>query len=198
MTQDILSDRDLNVIFREAHSFMGWQDIPVSEITIRAMYDLLRLGPTSFNCAPARFVIVKSDDAKKKLARQVPSIGRDMVLAAPFSVIVGSEANFYEKQDELYRHYPTAKGLFAENPQRAREEAFRSSSIQGGYLIIAARALGLDCCLVPEIDPNKVNEAFFKDTSCRANFICSMGYGDAAAVSAHDYRLSFDEACEIL
>ncbi|VAX08199.1 Predicted reductase RutE in novel pyrimidine catabolism pathway [hydrothermal vent metagenome] len=198
MTQDILSDRDMNVIFREAHSFTGWQDMPVSEITIRAMYDLLRLGPTSLNCSPARFVIVRSDDAKKKLADCVTSTGKDLVSAAPFSVIVGLEANFYEKQDDLFIHYPEAKRLFKENQALAQEEAFRGSSIQGGYLIIAARALGLDCCLIPQIDQDKVNEAYFKDSSCRVNFICSMGYGDAAGMTAHDYRLSFDEACEIV
>ncbi len=198
MTQDILSDRDLNVIFREAHSFTGWQDMPVSEITIRAMYDLLRLGPTSLNCSPARFVIVRSADAKKKLADCVKAAGKGLITAAPFSVIVGCDANFYEKKDDLFTHYPEAKGLFKEDEAFAQEEAFRSSSMQGGYLIIAARALGLDCCLIPHIDQGKVNDAYFKDTSCRVNFICSMGYGDAAGMTAHDYRLSFDEACEIV
>ncbi|MBL4612686.1 MAG: nitroreductase family protein, partial [Emcibacter sp.] len=97
MTQDILSDRDLNVIFREARSFKGWQDTPVSEITIRAMYDLLRWGPTSFNCSPARFVIIQSAEAKQKLADCVMDSNKDKILSAPFTVIVGSDAKFYDK-----------------------------------------------------------------------------------------------------
>ena len=198
MTQDILSDRDLNVIFREARSFRGWQKTPVSEITIRAMYDLLRWGPTSFNCSPARFVIVQSDDAKEKLAACAMDSNRKRILAAPFTVIVGSDAKFYEKLPQLFKAHPSAKDFFTGNAELAKETAFRNSSLQGGYLIIAARSLGLDCSPMSGINPKAVNAAFFKDSDISVNFICSMGYGDSASLPEQDQRLSFDEACEIV
>ncbi|MBL4894466.1 MAG: malonic semialdehyde reductase [Emcibacter sp.] len=198
MTQDILSDRDLNVIFREARSFKGWQDTPVSEITIRAMYDLLRWGPTSFNCSPARFVIIQSAEAKQKLADCVMDSNKDKILSAPFTVIVGSDAKFYDKLPELFTAYAGAKDLFTDNAELAQETAFRNSSLQGGYMIIAARSLGLDCCPMSGLNPKAVNDAFFKGGNCSVNFICSMGYGDGDSLPDRDRRLSFDEACEIL
>lgn len=198
MTQDILSDRDLNVIFREARSVRRWQKTPVSEITIRAIYDLLRWGPTSFNCSPARFVIVRSEDARKKLADCAMNSNRDRILSAPFTVIVGSAENFYEKLPDLFKSHDGARDLFTGNAKLARETAFRNSSLQGGYMIIAARALGLDCSPMSGFNPDAVNEAFFKGSRNRVNFICCMGYGDTASLSERDQRLSFDEACEIV
>ncbi len=198
MTLDILSDRDLNVIFREARSFKSWQKTPVSEITIRAMYDLLRWGPTSYNCSPARFVIIQSEDVKKKLAECAMKSNREKILSAPFTVIVGSDAKFYEKLPDLFKSYPGAKDVFTGNAELAQETAFRNSSLQGGYMIIAARSLGLDCCPMSGFNPDAVNEAFFKDTDHSVNFICSMGYGDATSLPERDQRMSFDEACEIL
>ncbi|PCI34563.1 MAG: malonic semialdehyde reductase [Alphaproteobacteria bacterium] len=198
MTQDILSDRDLDVIFREARSFKGWQNAPVSEITIRAMYDLLRWGPTSFNCSPGRFVIVQSAEAKKKLAECVMNSNKDKVLLAPFTVIVGTDEAFYEKLPDLFKGYAGAKDMFVANADLAHETAFRNSSMQGGYMIIAARSLGLDCCPMSGFDPDAVNDAFFKDSEHKVNFICSMGYGDAASLPEQDRRMSFDEACEIV
>ena len=196
--QDILSDRDLSVIFREARSFRGWQDLPVSEITIRAMYDLLRWGPTSFNCSPARFVIVQSAEAKQKLADCALDSNRDRIVAAPFTVIVGSDAKFYDKLPDLFKAYPGARDIFTGNAELAQETAFRNSSLQGGYMIIAARSLGLDCSPMSGFNPKAVNAAFFKDSDCSVNFICSMGYGDGDSLPDRDRRLSFDEACEIL
>ena len=198
MTQDILSDRDLDVIFREARSFKGWQDLPVSEITIRAMYDLLRWGPTAFNSCPARFSIIQSKAAKVKLAECVMGMNRDKILMAPFTVIVASDTKFYEKLPTLFKSHPRAQEDFAKNSEIAQETAFRNSCLQGGYMIIAARALGLDCSPMSGFNPDKVNEAFFGDKPWVANFICSMGYGNKANLPERDPRLSFDEACEIL
>jgi len=198
MTQNILSDRDLDVIFRKARSFRGWQEKPVSEITIRAMYDLLRWGPTSYNCSPARFVIVQSDAAREKLAGCVMSLNRDKLVSAPVTVIVGSDDKFYEKLPFLYKNHPGAKDIFGSNEALARETAFRNSCLQGAYMIIAARSLGLDCSPMSGFNPKKINEAFFQDRGCQVNFICSMGYGDKTSLSARDQRLSFDEACEIV
>jgi len=198
MTQDILSDRDLDVIFREARSFTRWQDMPVSEITIRAMYDLLRWGPTSYNCSPARFVMVQSAEAKQKLAACAMDLNRERILTAPFSVIIGSDDEFYEKLPQLFRAHPGARDIFAGNAKLAEETAFRNSCLQGAYLIIAARALGLDCSPMSGFNPKKVNEEFFADRPCRVNFICSIGYGDRSGLAPRDERLSFDEACEIV
>ena len=198
MTQDILSDRDLNVIFREARSFKGWQKIPVSEITIRAMYDLMRWGPTSFNCSPGRFVIVQSAEAKQKLADCVMDSNKDKVLLAPFTVIIGTDEAFYEQLPDLFRSYAGAKAMFVDNADLSHETAFRNSSMQGGYMIIAARSLGLDCCPMSGFNPDAVNDGFFKDSGHKVNFICSMGYGDAASLPEQDRRMSFDEACEIV
>ncbi|MBL4800585.1 MAG: malonic semialdehyde reductase [Emcibacter sp.] len=198
MTQDILSDRDLNVIFREARSFKSWQDQPVSEITIRAMYDLLRWGPTSFNCSPARFTIVQSAEAKKKLADCAVDGNKAKILSAPFTVIVASDEKFYDLLPELFTAYPAAKDFFTGDADLARETAFRNSSLQGGYMIIAARSLGLDCSPMSGFNPAAVNDAFFKDGNYSVNFICSMGYGDGESLPDRDRRLSFDEACEIL
>lgn len=198
MTQDILSDRDLNVIFREARSFKGWQKTPVSEITIRAMYDLLRWGPTSFNCSPGRFVMVQSAYSRKKLADCAMDSNRDKILHAPLTVIVGSDAKFYDKLPDLFKSYAGARDIFTGNSDLAQETAFRNSSMQGGYMIIAARSLGLDCCPMSGFDPKAVNEAFFKGRDTGVNFICSMGYGDAANLPQRDRRLSFDEACEFV
>lgn len=198
MTQDILSDRDLDVIFRKARSFKGWQKIPVSEITIRAMYDLLRWGPTSFNCSPARFVIARSEGARQKLADCAMNSNKEKILSAPFTVLVGSDANFYENLPDLFKSYPGAKDVFTGNAQLVTETAFRNSSLQGGYMIIAARSLGLDCCPMSGFDPKAVHEAFFTDSDISVNFICSMGYGDGTSLPEQDRRLSFDEACEIV
>ncbi|MCK5423993.1 MAG: malonic semialdehyde reductase [Emcibacter sp.] len=198
MTQEILSDRDLDVIFRGARSSKGWLKSPVSDVTIRAIYDLLSWGPTSFNCSPARFVIVQSDDAKQKLANCAMDSNKDRILAAPFTVIVGRDAKFYEKLPDLFKSNPGAKDFFTGNEKLTEETSFRNSSLQGGYMIIAARALGLDCSPMSGFNPKAVNEAFFKGSNNSVNFICSMGYGDPAGLSGPDRRLSFDEACEIV
>lgn len=198
MTQDILSDRDLDVIFRQARTVRRWQKTPVSDVTIRAMYDLLSRGPTSFNCSPARFVIVQSDDAKQKLADCAMDSNKDRILTAPFTVIVGRDAKFYEKLPDLFKGHPGAKDFFTDNETLTEETSFRNSSLQGGYMIIAARALGLDCGPMSGFNPKAVNEAFFKGSNNSVNFICSMGYGDTTGLSERDRRLSFEEACEIV
>ncbi len=198
MTQHILSDRDLDVIFREARTYKNWQNTPVSEITIRAMYDLLRWGPTAFNCSPSRFVIVQSDEAKKKLADCVVDINKESILSAPFTVIVATNAKFYEHLPDLFESFPTANKIFEDNEALADETAHRNSCLQGAYMIIAARSLGLDCSPMSGFDMNAVNRAFFKDSESQVNFICSMGYGDKENLPPRDRRLSFDEACEII
>ncbi|WP_138380456.1 malonic semialdehyde reductase [Luteithermobacter gelatinilyticus] len=198
MTDQILSDKDLDVIFRKARSFKGWQDRPVSEITIRAMYDLLRWGPTSFNSSPARFVIAQSEEAKEKLAACAMKSNRSKILTAPFTVIVAYDLDFPKTLDRLFKLTPGVSKFFEGNNDFTRVTALRNGSLQGAYMMIAARALGLDCCPMSGFDEKAVNETFFKDSSVRVNFLCAMGYGDPASLPPQEDRLGFDEACTII
>ena len=198
MTDQILSDRDLDVIFREARSFKGWQDRPVSDVTIRAIYDLLRWGPTAFNASPARFVMVQSEDAKTKLADCAIDSNKEKILKAPFTVVVGYDLDFPQTLPDLFKLYPGVEKLFDGDDELTRETAFRNSSLQGGYLMIAARALGLDCCPMSGFDPAAVEKAFFDGANIKVNFLCSMGYGDKDSLPPRQDRLAFDQACKIV
>lgn len=198
MTDEILSDHDLDIIFREARSFKGFQDQPVSEITIRAVYDLIRWGPTAFNCSPARFVMVQSAEAKGKLADCAVDSNKQKVMNAPFTVIVGYDLEFYKNLPTLFKGFPGAKDIFEGNADLIQETAFRNGSLQGGYLITGARALGLDCCPMSGFDNKAVDAAFFGGTAVKSNFICSMGYGDKGSLPDRDDRPAFDEVCQII
>jgi len=198
MTETFLSDRDLDTIFRSARSVKAFTDQPVSDITIRAIYDLMRWGPTSFNCAPARFVMVQSDEAKQKLADCAIDSNKDKILNAPVTAIIAQDLKFYEKLPDLYKALPTAADFFVNDAELASVTAFRNSSLQGAYLMIAARALGLDCCPMSGFDNAAVDEAFFAGTDVKSNFICALGHGDYDKLPEQDRRLSFDEACQIL
>lgn len=198
MTDEILSDRSLDIIFREGRSFKGFQDKPVSEVTMRAVYDLIRWGPTAFNCSPARFVMVASDGAKQKLADCAMDSNKEKIMAAPFTVIVGYDLEFYKKLPTLFKSYQGAKDIFDGNAQLTQESAFRNGSLQGGYMIVGARALGLDCCPMSGFDNEAVDKGFFGATAVKSNFICSMGYGDRESLPERDDRPPFDEVCQII
>ncbi|WP_321393326.1 malonic semialdehyde reductase [Emcibacter sp.] len=198
MTDQILSDRDMDVIFREARSFKGWQNRPVSDVTIRAVYDLLRWGPTAFNASPARFVMTQSAEAREKLAACAMDSNREKILTAPFTVIVGYDMDFPKTLPELFKLAPGVEKYFAGNEKFTRETAFRNSSLQGAYLMVAARALGLDCCPMSGFDAEAVEKAFFDGTNVKANFICAMGYGDRDSLPPRQERLTFNQACKIL
>lgn len=195
MSQEILSDNDLDLIFRTARSQNKWLDKPVSEVTLRAVYDLMRWGPTSANCSPARIVFVNSDEGREKLAGCVSAGNAEKVRTAPVTAIIGYDTKFYDRIPELMPHNPSARDWFANNEALATETATRNSSLQGAYLMIAARALGLDCGPMSGFDPVKVNEAFFPDGQIKVNFICGLGYGDAAGVFPRSPRLAFADAC---
>lgn len=197
MSAHILSDRDLDTIFRSARTYNSWADTPVTRVQMQAIYDLARMGPTSANCSPARFVWCESDAAKARLADCVSDANRPKVLAAPATVIVGMDLAFYEKLPELFPHDPTARGWFEGKPDHIRETALRNSSLQGAYLIMAARAVGLDTGPMSGFDKAKVDAAFFAGTNVEANFICSIGHGTTERLFPRLPRLSFEEACEI-
>jgi nitroreductase len=193
----ILSDRDLDTIFRDARTYNCWADTPVTRVQIQAIYDLARMGPTSANSSPARFVWCESGEAKAMLADCVSDGNRPKVLSAPVTVIIGMDLAFYTKLPELFPHDQTARSWFEGKPDVIRDTAFRNSSLQGAYLIMAARAIGLDCGPMSGFDKAKVDAAFFAGTTIETNFICSIGHGTTERLFARLPRLPFEEACEI-
>lgn len=183
----------LDQIFREARSYNGWLDKPVSEAQIHAIYELLKMAPTSANMQPARIVWVKSDEAKQTLAALAMEGNRDKILAAPVTAIIGYDIDFHEELPWLFPH-TDAKSWFEGDEQGRKEGAFRNSSLQGAYLMLAARALGLDCGPMSGFDNAAVDKAFFGDNPRhRSNFICSIGYGDPASIFERSPRPDFDK-----
>ncbi|KRG65582.1 nitroreductase [Stenotrophomonas humi] len=193
---DIFTDAALDQLFRTARTQNSFQDRPVEDSQLRALYDLLKWAPTSANSSPARFVFVKSADAKQKLAPALSEGNLAKTLAAPVTVIVAFDQDFHEKLPYLFPH-TDAKSWF-DGPRESRHEAaFRNGTLQGAYLILAARTLGLDAGPMSGFDAAKVDEAFFAGTAIKSNFLVNLGYGDPAGVFPRLPRLSFDEAARI-
>ncbi len=188
----VLSDDALAQLFNEARSYNGWLDKDVSDDQLRAIWDLLKMAPTSANMQPARIVWVKSEVEKKKLAECASEGNRDKILSAPVTAVIGYDIDFHEELPWLFPH-TDAKSWF-EGDEKGREEgAFRNSSLQGAYLMLAARALGLDCGPMSGFDAKKVEAAFFADEPRhRVNFICSIGYGDTDSIFGRSPRPEFD------
>jgi 3-hydroxypropanoate dehydrogenase len=191
-----LPDADLDQLFRKARTHNAFLDRPVSEATLRALYDLLKWAPTSANSNPARFVFVTSDAARERLRPALSPGNLDKTMAAPVTVIVGYDLAFYEKLPVLFPHVD-ARSWFAGKPDHILTTAFRNGTLQGGYLILAARALGLDCGPMSGFDNAKVDAAFFADGTVKSNFLCNLGYGDPAKLMPRHPRLPFEEACRI-
>lgn len=190
----------LDKIFRNARTQNGWRDEPVSDDTLQAMYDLLKLAPTSMNSSPARFIFVRSAQAKERLIPLMSPGNQEKTRLAPVNVIIGYDMKFYDLLPQLFPHRPQARDGFAASGKETlvQETAFRNSSLQGAYLMLAARALGLDCGPMSGFDAAAVDAEFWSGTSVRTNFICNLGYGDPAMVHDRLPRLSFDEACKLL
>jgi 3-hydroxypropanoate dehydrogenase len=187
-----LSDDALDTIFRTARTYNGYTDQPVSEAEIAAIYDLLKMAPTSANQHPARFVWCMSQDAKDKLAECATGTNGDKIRKAPASVVIGMDENFHENLPWLFPH-ADAKSWFEGDIEKRREHAFRNSSLQGAYFIIAARAIGLDTGPMSGFDPDKVNAAFFADQPhVKVNFISTLGHGDPATIFDRSPRPEFD------
>ena len=193
---DIFNDAALDQLFRTARTQNAFQDRPVEDSQLRALYDLLKWAPTSANTSPARFVFVKSAEAKQKLAPALSEGNLAKTMAAPVTAIIGFDLDFHEKLPYLFPH-TDAKAWF-DGPREGRHEAaFRNGSLQGAYLILAARALGLDAGPMSGFDPAKVDEAFFAGTAIKSNFLVNLGYGDSSGIFPRLPRLSFDEAARI-
>jgi 3-hydroxypropanoate dehydrogenase len=183
-------------LFDNARTHNGFKSETISETTLRQLYDLLKWGPTSANCSPARFIFVSSPEGKEKLLAGMSPGNQDKTRSAPVSVIVGMDMAFFEKLPQLFPH-ADAKAWFVGNQPMIDATAFRNSSLQGGYLILAARSLGLDCGPMSGFDAAKIDAAFWAGTSVKTNFICNLGHGDATKLFARSPRLSFEEACRI-
>ena len=192
-----LPDASLDQIFREARTRNGWETAPLPETLIRAVYDLARMGPTSANASPARFVFVTSEEGKAKLAACTSAQNAPKILQAPCTVIIGHDLEFMDRLPQLFPHNPGAKDWFPKGSEIAEKTAFRNGTLQGAYLMMAARSLGLDCGPMSGFANPAVDEAFFAGTSVKSNFICCIGYGTEKDLFRRSPRLSFEEACTI-
>jgi len=183
-------------LFTQARSHNAWLAQPVGDATLQALYELVKWGPTSANCSPARLVFAKSDEAKARLATCMSQGNRHKVEQAPVTVVIGMDLAFVDTLPQLFPHVD-ARPWFAGDAPKIAETAFRNSSLQGGYLILAARALGLDCGPMSGFDAGRVDAEFWAGTAVKTNFVCSLGHGDPKGLFARSPRLSFDQACRI-
>lgn len=187
----------LDQIFRAARTYSAWLPKGVPAETLRQVFELAELGPTSANSLPARFVFLTTPEAKARLVPALSPTNVEKTRTAPVNVIVAWDTQFYNELPKLFPHYDM-RPMFTSHPALAEESALRNGSLQGAYLILAARALGLDCGPMSGFDAAKVNAEFFPDGKWKANFLCNLGYGDASTLHPRGPRLSFDEACQIL
>jgi 3-hydroxypropanoate dehydrogenase len=194
----MLDAKSLDTIFRQARTHNAFAG-PVSDAQLRELYDLLKWGPTTMNTQPARFVFVRSKEGKEKLRPALSPGNLDKTLAAPVTVIVAYDLNFYENLPRTFPHRPDAIKLFQGEDKKAGNEkvAFRNGSLQGAYLLIAARALGIDTGPMSGFDNAKVDAAFFPDGRWKSNFLCNLGKGDPAKIFDRSPRLDFEEACRL-
>ena len=197
MSHTPLNDHALAQLFTEARTFNRFTDRPVSDETIRQLYENLKWGPTSMNTQPARFVFVRSAEAKAKLIPTLSPGNQEKTQVAPLTVIVAWDTRFFDELPTQFRAYD-AKPLFEGNADLAQATAFRNSTLQGAYLILAARALGLDSGAMSGFDADKLNAAFFPDGKWKANFLINLGYGDPTGNYPRGPRLAFDDAVKIL
>ena len=191
------SDASIARLFTDARSQNGWMDRPVGDDTLRALWDILKFGPTSANCSPGRFVFVATDEGREKLRPALSGGNLEKTMAAPVCAIIAWDPEFYEKLPKLFPH-TDARPWFTGSPEVAHETAFRNGTLMGGYLMLAARALGLDAGPMSGFNPNLVEETFLAEKGWKANFLCNLGYGDPSKVFDRLPRLDFDEACMIV
>jgi 3-hydroxypropanoate dehydrogenase len=186
----------LNTLFLNARTHNGWANTPVEDAMLHEIWKLVRMAPTSANCAPARIVFVKSQAAKEQLKPLLMDGNVDKTMAAPVTAIIGHDMEFYEKLPQLFPH-TDARAWFVGNDELIAETAFRNGTLQGAYLMMAARSLGLDCGPMSGFDNAKVDETFFAGTKVKSNFLCNIGYGTQDDLFPRSPRFEFDEACRI-
>jgi 3-hydroxypropanoate dehydrogenase len=194
---DALPQPCLAQLFSEARTHNAWFEGDVSDALLHEIVDLVKLAPTSANCSPARFLFVKSREAKEKLKPHLSEGNRDKTMKAPVCTIVGYDLDFYKHLPKLFPH-ADGKSWFEGNEAKIFDTAFRNGTLQGAYLIMAARALGLDCGPMSGFDNQGVDRDFFAGTNIKSNFLCSLGHGDASVLFPRSPRFSFDEMARIL
>ena len=192
-----LDDAALAQLFLDARTHNAWQQKDVPDSLLVRLVDTLKMGPTSANCSPARFVFVKSAEAKKRLEPFLSSGNREKTMSAPVTAIIGHDLEFYEHLPKLFPH-TDAKSWFTGKPEHVIETAFRNGTLQGAYLILAARALGLDTGAMSGFDKAGVTKEFFAGTKIETNFLCNIGYGDPSKLLPRHPRFSFDEIAKIV
>jgi len=188
---------DTKVIFEDARTHTAWQERPVTDDLLRRIYDVAKMGPTSSNCCPMRVDFVKSADSKARLRPCLSEGNVEKTMKAPATAVVAYDTEFYELLPKLFPHRDVRIG-FASSAELARTTALRNGSLQGAYLMIAARALGLDCGPMSGFDNAKLDAEFFPDGRWKSNFLCNLGYGDASKLRPRNPRPSFEEACRIV
>ena len=196
MTQR-LDDQALDLIFRDARSHNRWRDGAVGDDDLRAIFDLMKMGPTSANGCPARFLFVRGDEAKQRLRPHLSAGNVEKMMTAPVTAIIAYDLAFYDHLGTLFPH-EDARPWFAGKAEHSRTTAVRNGTLQGAYFLIAARALGFDCGPMSGFDNAGVDAAFFAGTSTRSNFLCCLGRGDPAGLFPRNPRFAFDEVCRIL
>jgi len=196
----MLSSDDMDLIFRNARSQNGWQAKPVSDDQLRELYELMRWAPTTMNTQPARILFLRSREAKERLKPALNPGNVDKTMAAPVTAVIAYDTQFYEHLPQQFPHNQNARGIFAGDEKKAHAEttAFRNGSMQGGYFILAARSIGLDCGPMSGFNNAKVDAEFFGGTGIKSNFLCNLGYGDVSKVMQRSPRLAFDVACKLL
>ncbi|HEV2471227.1 MAG TPA: malonic semialdehyde reductase [Chthonomonadales bacterium] len=204
-----LTEQALDTLFVNARTHNFWTDRPVEDYTLRKLYDLMKWGPTSANCGPARILFLRSRDAKERLRPALSPNNVDKTMAAPVTAILAYDLAFFNNLPRLFPNNPDARSWFAGSPDLAQVTAFRNGSLQGGYFILAARSLGLDCGPMSGFDNAKVDAEFFPEQPrdeeevnvtgpVKSNFLCNLGYGDDSRLFPRNPRLTFEEACTIL
>jgi 3-hydroxypropanoate dehydrogenase len=191
-----LDKEALDLLFLEARSHNGWLPREVPETLLRELYEITRWGPTSMNCCPARFVFLRSTASKERLRPALAPANVDKVMTAPVVAIAGFDLRFMDRLPQLFPHRDLS-GVFSGDPAKARETAFRNATLQAAYLMLAARALGLDCGPMSGFDAPAVDREFFAGTAVQTNFLCGLGYGDTTRLFQRLPRLSFEEACRL-
>ncbi|WP_110972714.1 malonic semialdehyde reductase [Pseudomonas huaxiensis] len=192
-----LNDSALATLFGAARSHNGWSTQGIDDDVLRQLYDLLKMAPTSANCSPGRFVFLRSMAAKERLAPALSKGNLEKTMTAPVSIVVAWDTAFYEHLPTLFPH-ADAKSWFTHSPEAAHETAFRNGSLQGAYLIIAARSLGLDVGALSGFEASKVDAEFFAGTTWTANFIVNLGHGNPEKLFGRLPRLAFEDACQLL
>ena len=198
MANPVLSSEALATLFHHARTHNAWLSRPVSDHLLRQIYDLMKWGPTSANSSPARIVFLRTSQAKERLRPALMAANVEKTMQAPVTAILAYDLKFYEHLPRLFPNGPGMREKFSSSPELIQATAFRNGTLQGGYFILAARALGLDCGPMSGFDNAKVDAEFFPASSVKSNFLCNLGYGDHEKLFPRNPRLDFEEACKIL